>query len=296
MISLKSIDHAEQLVRDGSSIKNAASEIGCGPDALSKLLRRRGVDTSIGKGHTPHNRKDLDCESIIADYLSGESEKALAEKYGISRNVIRGRLLEKGVEPRGRRDAMLIRMGKLSRKERKQLTSAAHDAVRGRPQTHERKLRRAQRAQENIGYTLIGHGEDFLANVMIERGVRFVRQAAIGIYNTDFLVGSVAVELTSDPGLSHRRRENFERRVKYISDQNILLLYLVFPSEIGLSACLEDFFSNLEAADSNPTVFGEYWVMRCGRDRGPIVRDERGQFSPVGTSEKFYSTLSRFYV
>ena len=295
MIPLKSIDHAERLVRDGSSVKDAASNIGCGPDALSKLLRRRGVDTS-SKGRTAHNRKDMDCESIIADYLAGESEKALAENYGVSRTVIRGRLLENGIEPRDRSGAMFVRMGKLSRKEREHLTSAAHDAVRGRPHSHERKLRRAERSQENIGNVLIGPGEDFLANVMVERGVRFVAQAAIGIYNTDFLVGSVAVELTSDPGLAHRRRENFQRRVEYITDQNIRLLYVVFPNEIGLSAYLEDFFTNLNATDSNPAVFGEYWVMRCGRDRGPLVRDERGQFAPVGSSEKFYSTLTQHHV
>jgi hypothetical protein len=79
----------------------------------------------------PRDRKTLPDSQICARYIAGESEIALAREYNVDRRTIRKRLLENGVEPRGRSAAMFMRMKRASPEERQRIALAANVALRG---------------------------------------------------------------------------------------------------------------------------------------------------------------------
>ncbi|WP_407457157.1 helix-turn-helix domain-containing protein, partial [Fibrobacter sp.] len=89
------------------------------------------------------NRIDLDTNHIIKLYQSGISEKAIAERFGCSRGAIRLRLKQSGTICRGRSESMYARMASLTAQQRKSLTVAANNAVRGRKCSHEELIKRA---------------------------------------------------------------------------------------------------------------------------------------------------------
>jgi hypothetical protein len=83
--------------------------------------------TNLTEGGEGSARKTarVDAPQIVRSYLDGESELALAKNLGVSRDVIRRRLLEAGVAIRGVSAANVIRMRRMSLDARRALSSKA---------------------------------------------------------------------------------------------------------------------------------------------------------------------------
>lgn len=144
---------------------------------------------------------------IVDAYARDESEKALAERYGVSRNVIRAVLLRNGVAPRNRSAGMYARMRQTPAEERLALAAAAHDAVRGAKQTDEHRGKTAK-TLEARGNANISAKEIQLAGMLEARGIVVARQTAVGRYNVDLTLPSIAVEVCGGNWLFAEGRRN----------------------------------------------------------------------------------------
>src|SRR5271169_2887560 len=104
------IDHAQDLITNGSLLIEAARIVKCHPDTLSQYLRAGGF--KIPKGGRPaHNRVFLPINDLISDYISGGTEPSLSAKYGVARQTIRKRLIASGIKLRSVSEGNKIRMG-----------------------------------------------------------------------------------------------------------------------------------------------------------------------------------------
>lgn len=158
----------------------------------------------------------LDVDDLVQRYARGESEKALAETFGVSRDVIRRRLVKAGVEPRNRSDAMFVRMAHASPEERSRLADAAHAAVRGKPRSTEFLISRAK-GIETLGaaHGTVSAAEILLASMLRGYWLQVTHQKAIGPYNADLAAGTVAVEVL---GGSWHRSKRHRKRLRYLLD------------------------------------------------------------------------------
>ncbi len=140
-----------------------------------------------------NRRKPINDARAIQLYQSGLSEKAVAEEMGVGRRAIRLRLLEHGIEPRGRSAAMFLRMAQMTETERKANAQAAHDASRGSAHSDESYRQSALTRQRTQSYGSPVEAE--LAKTLRDRGLETISQQAIDRYNCDLGADPVAIEV-----------------------------------------------------------------------------------------------------
>lgn len=157
---------------------------------------------------------------IVKRYVSGVSEKKLADENGFSRTVVRRLLREAGVTPRGRSEAEALKWQQMTARQRKRQVAAAHAATRGRIVSWEEKCLRAATC-ERIGAHIVPV-ETKLAKKLRQRGFDVTQQLAVGAYNLDVAVHEppIAVEIFGGGWHSRGRHKtrHFER-TKYLFDE-----------------------------------------------------------------------------
>jgi len=96
------VDQIASDYQSGMSPKQLAKKYGVSEVVIRSRLKEAGVRKITAK---ERNMMNAPMEQIISDYQSGMSLKKLGEKYGVSNNTIRKRLIEAGVqqERRGRK-------------------------------------------------------------------------------------------------------------------------------------------------------------------------------------------------
>lgn len=222
-------------------------------------------------------RLDLDVDDLVKRYLSGESEYGIANKLGVSRSVIRRRLLERGVEVRGRSEAGAARAARMTPEERMAQVAAAHEAKRGTPNPHESLVQAAKtRQRRGIG---ISKTEAEFAKLLEDRGVEFVQQLAVDTYNCDFAIHPVAVEVFG--GSWHWYGDHIAQapeRTRHFLNVGWHVLIVTDYGGVPLTGETADYVvSFVQLARAHPSIRREYRVVR-GRDEvlasGSIDDDE----------------------
>lgn len=206
-------------------------------------------------------RIPLDIDYIVEEYLAGKSEYALANELGVSRNVIRTRLLEADIEPRSHSEAGLVRAAQMTPAERMAQAAAAHEAATGRPKTFEEQCLAALTRQHNrVG---ISRNERRLAKMLSRRNIIVVPQEAIGPYNCDLGAYPIAVEVYG--GNWHWHGHHLERvpeRFRYILNAGWHILVVADTQSFPLTEDTADYVAAyIQAARSDPTLRREYRVV-----------------------------------
>ena len=290
VITQSVLDYATKRLNDGLYLTEISKEVGFTADSLSVRLRRIGVDAARNHhSRPPHNRKQMGA-GVVHEYLAGRSEKSIAQKLGVCRAVIRRTLLEAGVEPRNRSKAMLQRHRNMTAEERKQLASAAHEAVRGRAHPQSRQRDAARMREAGKFKVRIGPGENELANMLREKGLNVIRQKSVDVYNVDLAVGSIAVEITAAQG--RLAKGKMQRRLKHIANLGYTIVYIQAKTGDNIIGNLEQLVSDLDVLCRNPPAPGKHWVVRCTSERFARTRNDKGQFSAVPSPVKYFCDWS----
>jgi transposase len=271
------LEKAIQLYLAGKPVQQITTATGVSNTVLHRERTARSIP--------PRSHRALPLEDIIAAYRAGASEFALARQYGVSRNVIQRRLKEQGVERRAPSAAGKVRAAQMTSEERKRQAEAAHVAARMRRVGHIEKYRHALEVERAGRFA--SDGERRFAQLLQERAIDYVPQRAIGIYNVDFAVLPVAVEILG--GGWHALKTSHAERTPDILDQGWHLL-MVWDYEgrsalgSGAASYLVDF---LERIRRNPPATCQYRVITGqgelltarGRenDEFPLVPPPRGR-------------------
>lgn len=271
-----------------------AKSLGVNPDNLSKFLGTRGF-TPVYPARESARRKDLPDREIVAAYVAGMSELQIAKDFGVSRNVVRRRLIESGTQVRDQSQAGVLSASRVGGEQRKQRVSAAHDAVRGKKRSVDELAKRAMTKMRVDGAVVIGEGENEFAQALAERGVSFVRQYAVGKYNLDFLVGSVAVELKSGPSKTAAAfRDVGTGRIEDLAKSGFRTLYVCFSDTRALAAATNEIVTLVDEFNRQPSPIRQYWMVSCRLQNYAIVRDDREQFSRVPSPEQLIYSVRKF--
>lgn len=223
----------------------------------------------------PAERVHVDTNDIIERYHSGESVNAIAIRYGVSRRAIDLRLDRLGIVRRGNADANRLEQSRRTPEQRAAYTAAAHDAVRGVPQTWEHLCRMAIGRQHKPGN--VSAAEVIFRDWLIAAGLQPIQQQAIGPYNCDLGIAPVAVEIFG--GNWHASGDHAARlpeRSRYILNAGWSLLIIWvdgrnFPLTIHAA---KHAITMYKASRIDPSTVGQYRVIR---GTGEFVTAGRGQ-------------------
>lgn len=207
-------------------------------------------------------RRAVDVDDLIQDYLAGTSINKLAKRWKVSRIVIYHRLREQSVPIRGRGEAERLKWAQMDGVARRRQIQAAHRAACGRKATFEERTLRAVTMQR-LGH--LNPVEQRLANWLAEHGIGTIAQQAIGPYNCDLGAHPVAVEIFGGQWhFSDRHLARLPQRVRYLFDAGWHQLVVVvdsrrYPLHPSIAEELAGF---IKRARRHPSAVREYRMLR----------------------------------
>lgn len=214
------------------------------------------------------NPRDL--KDAVRAYAAGESEQSIARRLGVARATLRKRLIAAGVSLRGRGDAMTVRMGRASPEERQRLVAAAHKARRGARDPLERLELRARSAERTVHKQ--GPYERRLIELLADSRLPIIPQKAVGKYNLDLAIGSVAVEVHTATNHPFKRLD-LRERTNYLTDRGWDVLYVWVGHGVITKDTAHHVVAFVQEAERQPSARRQYRVIRCS---GEVVTSGRG--------------------
>lgn len=284
--SEKFINNIHRLLLEKKSIVEIMKITRASETFIRKVMCEKGIPHSLYV-RMPTNRIKLPVEEIIRKYKEGVSILALSKEYGVSRIVIKNRLIENGEQFRSGSEANFLRMKKLSKEERMQLTKKAHDAVRGKTQSPKTRLRIS--TCRYIHQTHKGFGEDIFQAKLINLGYKVLGQFPLKGYNIDLLVNnSVAVEIASG-GVSKVKSKHNRTKIKNILELGYSIIYLTFSNNNLFIKNLDNCIPFIEQICRDHCSIGpHYRVIRCTSDGESIGRFKRNHPTLVPPPVKYF--------
>lgn len=218
-------------------------------------------------------------DNAVALYLAGKSAYELQTTLGVDRSALKRELLRRGVEPRSRSAAGLNRTEKMSAAERLAQVSAAHRSNRGRVQTFDSRSRYAAAREKNP--PAMSAPEAAFADWLGQRGIPYRREVAVGIYNLDFALGSVGVEILGGEWHAEKKARH-GRRTPYILSEGWSLCFLWDTVNHPMTlAAAEQVITYAQHVSRNPATIGEYRVIRGDGNLIASGRCDDGEFAGV---------------
>lgn len=269
-------DHAIELYLAGEPQAKILSATGISASSLHRERGRRGIP--------PRRNLRLDAAKIVADYVGGESEYAIARRLGISRASVRSRLVEQGVSIRRPSEAGLLRASRMEPDERAQQAKAAQAASRRKKVSLAELEVRARNRERDARFG--SDGEVILAQMLEVRDLSPIPQKAIGKYNVDMAASeSVAVEVLG--GNWHGAKRTHATRTPHILDAGWHLIFVWNHKGTGpITTGAADYIATFcEQVRWQPTLIRQYRVIsgsgellaaRCADDdEFPLVPPSR---------------------
>lgn len=281
------ISHAHSLNVGGMQLCDIAKELKVHPDNLSQELRRAGFEI-IYQPFTPHNKLQLPVDKVCAMYEEGNSENRVALHFKVARNVIRRILTEQGVAVRTQSEAESLKWSKMPQEQRQKQVEAAHVATKGCVKSIAELTERAIARQKILHKHYIGHGEPEFFEFLKSQGIPFTYQKAIGVYNVDFAIGNIAVELSKCTTRFHARNAKMRKRSEYLLNAGYKTLAVDFNEVPALIANFDNIISVINEMNRLEAFGREYWVVCCRFNRGAIGHSEKGKFSFISSPIKPY--------
>ena len=199
----------------------------------------------------------VDADDIVRRYLAGESVNKLADRFGVSRQVIYCRLRHANVHIRNRSESMFTRMEQTSPEERKRLTEAANKAKRGKANTPEMLAKRA-RAQKRF----IGKFEQEFIDALDNAKIPVFPQEPFLSYNLDIGCGNVAMEIHTQTA-GPLTAKFIKKLVECVhSGKNMVYVWISPRNPVVLDACYENVVALIKSVRANPPATAQYWVIR----------------------------------
>lgn len=278
------LDDALRLINSGTTIKKAAQVLGVSNAKLGRHLRNKGLF------HHPRaftaDRKALPTEEIVSLYEAGNTEQSIAIRFNVSRDAIRRRLLVSGIKPRGLRESQLLANTKRTVEQRKLQTKAANIACAGSKRSPEKLRKAARLREETANLSHVGPGEAEFSSFLKDAGIAYIRQKAVDIYNIDFAIGHVAVEMTMRTTKYRGRNAKELDRFKEILKAGYSIVSVEFSDVPTLSRSLEKIVAAINELRSLPPIATQYRMIRCHIKTNTVIHDNLGRFSRIETPEQ----------
>lgn len=263
------LENAIQAYLSGEAAQVVAPKFGVCGKRLTAVLKERGLMRTSEQryaiagsknGVLRHSLLQLPDVEIASRYQAGESEKALAEAFGVNRFAIATSLRMTNTPRKTTEEWIAERGNKIPLREREPVFN---DHPEPHQQTWEQRCHAAQlwenRAAQGL-YARASQSETLLGKWLLDKMDGFIPQQAVGPYNVDFGANPVAVEVWG--GAFHFSRDH-TKRFRYLADQGWHLIIVYSDSKrspitIGAADYIVAF---LEQSCLDPTAPREYRVI-----------------------------------
>lgn len=264
-----------KLYKSGKTTNEIADIYSVNPRTVTRIARSAGYLPSP-------IQNSIDIDLAISLYTSGVSENAIAKQFGVSRSVIRNRLLKSGVVIRGQTEANQLSMSQRTPEEKARNAQSAHDAIRGKSYSRQELCERASKRQKSFT-SFDSPYEIAIANELRCRGIKFIPQLAVDKYNIDFAIGNyIAFEVFGGHWHSQgRAAARFDDRSKHIfsTDRAIVICWFSLNTISNIPAIVDYLISLDKVLCSDPAARCKHYVI--GSDGKP---------SAIGSSKLNYIT------
>lgn len=228
---------------------------------ITRSVLYRGVKAA-GIIAVDRRQQHLNVIAAINMFNSGIGINGIAKALNVSAIVIKDRFNRFNIKTRSRSEQQFARMAITTFKDRQHLTKKANSIARTRKQTFEEISKRAIKSESTL--IRASHYEIALHNMLIERGIKPIPQKAIGTYNCDFAINSIAVEVWG--GGWHWHGEHIaktDKRFRYIMNAGYNIIVIAIDNRRKpLTAAIADYLvSEIQRLSSNPPPICEYRVI-----------------------------------
>lgn len=245
----------------------------------------KSISTSNNYNHA------ISIETVVGLYNSGLSVKAIAEKFGVSRNVILVRLEKAGITQRNRSESMYLRMSQTSIENKRLLVSKANEGMRNA--SKDKIIERLKKSAKTKSQTLskVGILEQYFIEEITKRGFNCISQFPFDVYNIDIAVGNIAIEI-------HNSLSNPDRLIP-VRKRIINLLkggwtpvYVKFRYNTLIDKITFDkLISLFKQSSSNPSFIGHYWVIGSTGETISVGRLDGDNITNINISESPFNML-----
>lgn len=175
---------------------------------------------------------NLDVNKVLELYNHGIGVAGIAKRLGFTRTQMMRFFRRNHIHMRNPREQQIERMKFSTPEQIAHLVDAAHKASKGRKFDVEEKERRAVGRYKSKKINSIY--EQIFIKILDELNIKYEFQLPIGVYNVDFLIDGVIVELFGgDWHCSGYHKEIFPTRTKFLLTQNYPILF-VFANDKNL--------------------------------------------------------------
>ena len=163
--------------------------------------------------------RNFDVHIAHQQHVAGKSVKDVAAALGITRRCLTMRFLKNGLPWRGLSEAGKLCWALRGENKRRQMTQAAHDAVRGTKLTQE-QLQKRSKSVQRAGR--LSAGEMAMLSLLDRFLVTAVPLLSCGPYNIDIAVLSTRLAVEIDGGgwhQSERKKIQDAKKTQYLEDR-----------------------------------------------------------------------------
>jgi len=248
-IELPDPSHLLELHKSGMSVQQLADKFGvsCCP-IYNRIKGLPGYVPHSGGSKRGSYRAVADSAKVISLYQQGMSEIAVAKELGITRMVVRTRLVNAGVHIRDRSEALRNRWRQVSESDRRRLM---------------------ERVFENSGHISRDDVEMFAE--LTKHGIACKLNHPVPIrqhwpYRIDVAILEplrIAVEIQRS-GWSVKRRPYISERAKYILNGGWFMVYVLLqnrPTALDVCKVRKYLCSLLDASGLHDSLIGKYTVI-----------------------------------
>ena len=257
-------DHFAQRYLAGESAQKLSKELQVKSDTVTRWLRQSGIEPrSKAEANTGVLASSAMAQEIVARYVAGESENALAKAFGFSRTPIRRLLVQNGIHIRDQSESELLKWAGMSDERRKHQVAKAHQARRGQKDSFEVQAKRARAWHHRTSHQ--SWREDALGQAIYECGLFVEYQAPIGPYNLDLSIGGMSISVEIECGNWGRPRtsEQYRERIKYILNQGWRILFVFAKNcDLAFPAITDKVIAYYKFACGDESTRGKYGMVR----------------------------------
>lgn len=278
---------------NGENITSIARDLGIHRDKIVRLFRKNGV--SYKRNPIPFNQVNIDIEELKKLYIEGYSVLKMAKHFGVSRIVVNARLKQIGYKIRTGSEANIIRFKNSTLEERMAITKKAHEAVRGKKRTIDKRMR-ASKSRENTAqkmmesYSHLGVGEIEIFKSLRDNNFAPILQKAIYIYNIDiFIEPNICIEVSCGRGIASKTQcvtkrgaKEFIEKAKYLTNNGFVLIEINFRDLACLSLHNDKLIAFFQRITSNPPARCKHLMISCRYEPMPRYKE----FGKFATSPK----------
>lgn len=279
---------AINMYKSGKSVSEISSFFNVSDGTIYRAFKIAGFNNFRTTGG--YSTK-VPTDEIINLYKGGMSENALSKKFGVSRNVIRTRLVNNKVHIRSQSEAETLKWSKMSDKQRSQQVKAANKAIRNKPKGFHIQNAIKQAKQKEQTRSKVGALENAFIKEFEHKGFKVIPQKAVYVYNIDLAINNTAIEIHINSANPHGNYWYFRKRIVELLKRNWNVIYIKITSDAFVQRTANKVCAMIDLVESDHSGICHYGMIRGSSELVTSGRLNGDKLTTVDACNGFFAAI-----